>query len=153
MKSILFVCLGNICRSPIAEGVAKKLIEEGGHSITVDSAGTGNWHVGEAPCKHSVTVAKNHAVDISHLRARQVKKADFSTFDIIVALDESNYRDLKALGCQNLVKLGDYGHEGADVPDPYFFNGFEGFEHVYTMIESCVNKLLNSVRPDTISSS
>jgi protein-tyrosine phosphatase len=150
MKSILFVCLGNICRSPIAEGVAKKLIEEGGHSITVDSAGTGNWHVGEAPCKHSVTVAKNHAVDISHLRARQVKKADFSTFDIIVALDESNYRDLKALGCQNLVKLGDYGHEGADVPDPYFFNGFEGFEHVYTMIESCVNRLLSSVRGELV---
>ena len=143
MKSILFVCLGNICRSPIAEGVARKLIEEGGHEITVDSAGTGSWHVGEAPCQHSVTVAKNHAVDISHLRARQVKKTDFSTFDLIVALDQSNYRDLKALGCQNLVKLGDYGHSGADVPDPYFFDGFEGFDHVYTMIESCVKELLS----------
>jgi protein-tyrosine phosphatase len=142
MRSILFVCLGNICRSPIAEGVARKLIEEDSLTIAVDSAGTGSWHVGETPCKHSVTVAKNHAVDISHLRARQVKKADFSTFDIIVALDESNYRDLKALGCQNLVKLGDYGHEGADVPDPYFFDGFEGFEHVYAMIESCVKELL-----------
>jgi protein-tyrosine phosphatase len=144
MKSILFVCLGNICRSPIAEGVARKLIEEGGHNISVDSAGTGSWHVGEPPCKHSVTVAQNHGVDISHLRARQVKKGDFSTFDLIVALDQSNYRDLKALGCQNLVKLGDYGHGGADVPDPYFFDGFEGFEHVYTMIESCVYKLLHS---------
>jgi protein-tyrosine phosphatase len=153
MKSILFVCLGNICRSPIAEGVARKLIEEGGHSITVDSAGTGSWHAGEAPCKHSVTVAKNHAVDISGLRARQVKKTDFSTFDLIVALDQSNYHDLKALGCQNLVKLGDYGHDGADVPDPYFFDGFEGFEHVYTMIESCVNKLLHSSQKDSISSS
>ena len=153
MKSILFVCLGNICRSPIAEGVARALIEEGGHNITVDSAGTGHWHAGETPCKHSVTVAKNHAVDISGLRARQVKKADFSAFDLIVALDQNNYRDLKALGCQNLVKLGDYGHDGADVPDPYFFDGFEGFEHVYAMIESCVNGLLNSVRPDTISSS
>ncbi len=153
MQSILFVCLGNICRSPIAEGVARKLIEEGGHNISVDSAGTGSWHVGEAPCKHSVTVAQNHGVDISRLRARQVKKGDFSTFDLIVALDQSNYRDLKALGCQNLVKLGDYGHSGADVPDPYFFDGFEGFEHVYTMIESCVNRLLSSVRPDTISSS
>lgn len=153
MRSILFVCLGNICRSPIAEGVAKKLIEEGGHEITVDSAGTGSWHVGETPCKHSVTVARNHDVDISALRARQVKKGDFSTFDLIVALDSSNYRDLKALGCQNLVKLGDYGHEGADVPDPYFFDGFEGFEHVYTMIESCVNRLLNSIHKDSISSS
>ncbi|MBV5320181.1 MAG: low molecular weight phosphotyrosine protein phosphatase [Sulfuricurvum sp.] len=143
MKSILFVCLGNICRSPIAEGVARALIEEGSHSITVDSAGTGSWHVGETPCKHSVTVAKNHDVDISGLHARQVKKTDFSAFDLIVALDQSNYRDLKALGCQNLVKLGDFGHNGADVPDPYFFDGFEGFEHVYTMIESCVKELLN----------
>lgn len=150
MRSILFVCLGNICRSPIAEGVARALIEQGGHNITVDSAGTSHWHVGEAPCKHSVTVAKNHAVDISGLRARQVKKADFSAFDLIVALDQSNYRDLKALGCQNLVKLGDYGHNGADVPDPYFFDGFEGFEHVYTMIESCVNRLLSSVRGELV---
>lgn len=144
MRSILFVCLGNICRSPIAEGVARKLIEEDSLTIAVDSAGTGSWHVGEAPCKHSVTVAKNHAVDISGLRARQVKKTDFSAFDLIVALDQNNYRDLKALGCQNLVKLGDFGLNGADVPDPYFFDGFEGFEHVYTMIESCVCELLHS---------
>ena len=142
MRSILFVCLGNICRSPIAEGIAKKLIDVGDHAIIVDSAGTGSWHVGEAPCKHSVTVAQNHGVDISGLRARQVKKSDFNAFDLIVALDSSNYRDLKALGCQNLVKLGDYGFKGADVPDPYFFDGLEGFEHVYAMIESCVRELL-----------
>lgn len=143
MQSILFVCLGNICRSPIAEGVARRLIEQRGHNIVVDSAGTGNWHVGETPCEHSIAVAHNHDVDISQLRARQVKKADFTTFDLIVALDQNNYRDLKALGCQNVVKLGDYGHGGADVPDPYFFDGFEGFENVYTMIESCVKELLN----------
>ncbi len=144
MKSILFVCLGNICRSPIAEGVARKLIEQGGHGITVDSAGTGNWHVGEAPCRHSVTVARNNGVDISRLRARQVTKADFKTFDLIVALDANNYRDLKAMGCSNLVKLGDYGYEGSDVPDPYFFEGFEGFDRVYAMIESCVQELLRT---------
>lgn len=119
------------------------MIEEGAYNITVDSAGTGNWHVGEAPCKHSVTVAKNHDIDISGLRARQVKKEDFRAFDLIIALDQSNYHNLKALGCQNLAKLGDYGHGGSDVPDPYFFDGFEGFEHVYTMIESCVKELLN----------
>lgn len=143
MKSILFVCLGNICRSPIAEGVARRLIEEGGHGITVDSAGTGSWHVGEAPCAHSVTVARANGVDISRLRARQVTKHDFKSFELIVALDSSNYRDLKALGCSNLVKLGDYGFEGADVPDPYFFDGFEGFDRVYEMIESCVRELLS----------
>lgn len=143
MKSILFVCLGSICRSPIAEGVARKLIEQGGHDITVDSAGTGHWHAGEKPCGHSVTVAKNHGIDISGLRARQVKKADFITFDLIVALDQSNYDDLKAMGAINLVKLGGFGYEGADVPDPYFFKEFEGFEHVFTMIESCVKELLS----------
>lgn len=143
MKSILFVCLGNICRSPIAEGVARHLIEQGGHPIRVDSAGTGSWHVGEPPCEHSVTVARKNGVDISSLRARQVQKGDFSAFDLIVALDESNYRDLKSLGCKNLVKLGDYGYKGADVPDPYFFKGFEGFENVYKMIEECVQELLS----------
>lgn len=143
MQSVLFVCLGNICRSPIAEGVARKLIEEVGRSITVDSAGTGSWHVGEAPCKHSIAVARYHDVDISSLRARQVKKSDFAAFDLIVALDQNNYRDLKALGCTNLVKLGDYGYNGADVPDPYFFDGFEGFENVYTMIECCVRELIS----------
>ncbi|MGD9970060.1 MAG: low molecular weight protein-tyrosine-phosphatase [Sulfuricurvum sp.] len=143
MKSILFVCLGNICRSPIAEGIARHLIEQGGHAITVDSAGTGYWHVGEPPCAHSIRVAHNHGIDISHLRARQVIKNDFKTFDLIVALDQSNHRDLQDMGCKNLVKLGDFGHGGADVPDPYFFRGFEGFETVYTMIESCVKELLN----------
>jgi protein-tyrosine phosphatase len=143
VNSILFVCLGNICRSPIAEGIARKLIKEGGHTITVDSAGTGHWHVGESPCAHSVQVARDHNVDISHLRARQVKKIDFSTFDLIVALDQSNYQDLKTMGCTNLIKLGDYGYQGADVPDPYFFQGFEGFENVYEMIENCVKELLN----------
>lgn len=142
MKSILFVCLGNICRSPIAEGIARDLIEQSGNTISVDSAGTGSSHVGEPPCKHSVTVARNHNIDISQFRARQIKKSDFKAFDLIVALDQNNYRDLKALGCQNLVKLGDYGYNGVDVPDPYFFDGFEGFEHVYTMIESCVKELL-----------
>jgi len=144
MKSILFVCLGNICRSPIAEGIAKKLIKERGHAITVDSAGTGNWHVGEAPCGNSITVARNNGIDISTLRARQVTQNDFKIFDLIVALDQSNYNDLKAMGAVNLVKLGAYGFEGADVPDPYFFKGFEGFEHVYKMIESSIHTLILS---------
>lgn len=145
MTSLLFVCLGNICRSPIAEGIARQRITEQNLPITVDSAGTGNWHVGEAPCDHSVTIAHKHGVDISTLRARQVKKSDFQTFDLIIALDQSNYNDLKALGCTKVVKLGDYGCEGTDVPDPYFFKGLEGFEAVYTMIETCVEQLLRTL--------
>lgn len=143
MNSILFVCLGNICRSPIAEGIARKLIQDRGDALVVDSAGTGHWHTGETPCPHSITVARNNGVDISQLRARQVNKEDFNTFDLIVALDQNNYRELEIMGARNLVKLGDYGYEGADVPDPYFFKGFEGFENVYAMIDSCVKELLN----------
>jgi len=143
MQSVLFVCLGNICRSPLADGIAKKLVEEMTLDIRVDSAGTGDWHVGEAPCENSIKVAKIHGIDISMLRARQVKKSDFDKFELIVALDESNYKDLKAMGTKNLVKLGEYGYEGADVPDPYFFSGFEGFYEVYKMIDICVRNLFS----------
>lgn len=148
MKSILFVCLGNICRSPIAEGIARHLITQYDYPITVDSAGTGHWHIGEAPCPHSIKVAKLHGIDITSLRARQVRKEDFYSFELIVALDDSNYRDLKAMGCRNLVKLGDYQFAGADVPDPFFFEGFEGFEQVFTMIETAVDSLLQSIKTE-----
>ncbi|MEO1938212.1 MAG: low molecular weight protein-tyrosine-phosphatase [Sulfurimonas sp.] len=143
MQSVLFVCLGNICRSPLADGIAKKLVEEMALNIRVDSAGTGDWHIGEAPCENSIKIAKMHGIDISMLRARQVNKNDFDTFDLIVALDENNYNDLKAMGATNLVKLGEYGYEGADVPDPYFFSGFEGFHEVYKMIDICVRNLFS----------
>lgn len=143
MKSVIFVCLGNICRSPIAEGYARKVLNENEIDIIVDSAGTGNWHLGEAPCENSIIVARNNGVDISSLRARQITKKDLDEFDLIVAFDENNYNDLKALCAKNLVKLGDYGYGGIDVPDPYFYDGFEGFEEVYKMIEDCVNNLFS----------
>ena len=142
MKSIIFVCLGNICRSPIAEGIACKIIRENLLDVEVDSAGTGDWHAGENPCPNSVKVAKNNGVDISQLTSRQVKKEDFEKFDLVVALDAQNYSDLKSIGAKNLVKLGDYGYDGEDVPDPYFFDGFKGFEEVYKMCEECVVELL-----------
>ncbi|QOP46325.1 low molecular weight protein-tyrosine-phosphatase [Sulfurimonas paralvinellae] len=141
MQSVLFVCLGNICRSPLAEAIAKKISQERGLNILIDSAGTGDWHIGEAPCVDSIKVAKMHGVDISSLRARQVSKKDLEIFELMVALDEKNYADLKAMGANNIVKLGNYGYDGADIPDPYFFNGFEGFDKVYEMIEVCVNNL------------
>ena len=143
MQSILFVCLGNICRSPLAEGIAKKKANDLGVELLIDSAGTGDWHIGEPPCQNSIKVAKLHNIDISSLRARQVTKEDLEKFDRIVALDASNFANLKKMGAKNLVKLGDYGYDGADVPDPYFFNGFEGFEKVYEMIEVCVNNLFS----------
>ena len=142
MHSVLFVCLGNICRSPIADGVARKIAQRDGLDLVVDSAGTGDWHIGEHPCANSIKVAKLHGIDISSLRARQVTQDDFKKFDVVVALDDKNLADLKALGATNVVKLGAFGYDGADVEDPYFYNGFEGFEKVYTMIEECVENLL-----------
>lgn len=141
MQSVLFVCLGNICRSPLAEAVARAWIEQNHLDIKVDSAGTSSWHVGEAPCDNSILIAKRYGLEIAHLKARQVKRKDFENFDLIVALDASNYDDLKEMGATNLVKLGSYGAGGADVPDPYFFNGVDGFDEVFRMIERCVHTL------------
>jgi protein-tyrosine phosphatase len=144
MKSILFVCLGNICRSPLAEGIASKLNEEHQLNLTINSAGTGSWHVGEAPCPNSIEIAKKHHIDISTLKGQQVSKEDFESYDLIIGLDDSNMNDLKKLGCKNLEKLGDYGFNGADVPDPFYFDGFEGFHKVFEMIETAVTHLLKS---------
>ncbi|WP_419770929.1 MAG: low molecular weight protein-tyrosine-phosphatase [Candidatus Marinarcus sp.] len=145
MKSILFVCLGNICRSPLAKAIAIKYAEEKGLELLIDSAGTGNWHVGEAPCENSIKVAQLHQLDISHYKAKQVHKNDFKTYDMIVGLDSSNIANLKAMGCKNAIKLGNYGFDGEDVPDPYFFDGFEGFETVFSMVESCVKRLIDEL--------
>ena len=144
IKSILFVCLGNICRSPIAEGVAKRYIQEKNLDLIIDSAGTGSWHVGEAPCENSIKVAHLNGVDISKQRARQVTKDDFKKYDLIVGLDNSNISNLKNLGCKNPLKLGDFGYEGACIPDPYYFRDFEDFKNVYFMIQTCVISLIEN---------
>jgi len=143
MKSIIFVCLGNICRSPLAEGITVKLANEHQLHIEVDSAGTGDWHLGEPPCDSSIKVAKMHGIDISHLRARQLVKEDIDRFDVIVVLDESNRLHVKEMGAQNIEKLGCYAYDCQDVPDPYFFDGFDGFLEVYKMIEVCINELFS----------
>ncbi|MGM0533905.1 MAG: low molecular weight protein-tyrosine-phosphatase [Campylobacterota bacterium] len=142
-SSILFVCLGNICRSPLAEGIAKNYAEKSGLAVTIESRGTGAYHVGEPPCVHSQRIAKQNGIDISSQRARQVCQADFTDFDIIVGLDENNVADLQAISSTKIYKLGDFGYQGACVPDPYFFAGFEGFEKVYAMIDTCVKELLH----------
>ena len=143
IKSILFVCLGNICRSPLAEGIAKNYIKERKLDLVIESAGTGHWHIGEKPCENSIKVALLNGVDISNQKARQVKKEDFKNFDLIVGLDDSNIQNLKNLGCKNPLKLGNFGFNGECVPDPYFFNGFEGFDKVFEMIDICVRNLID----------
>jgi len=142
LKSVLFVCLGNICRSPLAEGIAKKIAKEQNLDLLVDSAGTGDWHIGQEPCPNSVKVAALHNVNISNYKGRQVTVEDFSKYDLIVGLDDSNMSNLKKLGAKEHVKLGHFGFNDEDVPDPYFFDGFEGFDKVYEMIEICVTQLL-----------
>ncbi|MBU0632913.1 low molecular weight phosphotyrosine protein phosphatase [bacterium] len=145
MNSVIFVCLGNICRSPIAEGIAKKTVEQKALHVRVASAGTGGWHVGENPCVNSIKVAGKNGIDISSFVASRITKKELDEYEYIIALDESNYADLKQMGAKNLYKLGSFGYNNEDVPDPYFFNGFEGFDRVYEMIESCVSSMFEEL--------
>ncbi len=124
--SVLFVCLGNICRSPLAEAAMVEAARERGLDLLVDSAGTGDWHVGRPPDTRAQAIAAAHGVDIAGLRARQVTPADFYRFDDIIALDRQNLADLKALrpadATASLSQLLDHvpGREGEAVVDPYY---------------------------------
>ena len=129
---ILFVCLGNICRSPLAEGIARSLNNE--HIF--DSAGTGHWHIGESPCEKSQLIAKRKGIDISNLKARQISKDDLGKWDKVIAMDSKNLADLKAMGFEAEMLLD------RDVPDPYFFDGDEGMDEIYEMIKKGVERIL-----------
>ena len=145
IKSLLFVCLGNICRSPLAEGIAKDITQKHGLKLHIDSAGTGDWHEGEAPCENSIKVAQNNGIDISYLRARKIEKEDKTAFDYVIVMDKSNYQNLEVLGFKNLYKIGNYGgFGGACVPDPYFYSGFEGFDKVYDMLDTAILDFLKT---------
>jgi len=150
---ILFVCMGNICRSPTAEGVFKSVVEKAGLAdrITSDSAGTGDYHIGEAPDPRAQSAALSRGYDLSPLCARQVSRRDFSEFDYILAMDESNLRQLKRL-CPpehaGKVKLFmEFAGEGTarEVPDPYY-GGAHGFERVLDMVEQASRGLLDHLR-------
>lgn len=150
-KKILFVCLGNICRSPLAEGVAQKHIDKENLPLYVESAGTSNWHEGEAPCHNSIKVAQNYSIDISKQRSRPITKLDITSFDYVIAMDTQNQTDLHSFGFEKVYRLGEFGgFKGADVPDPYFFRGFEGFEKVYEMVACCVEDLLVRIEQQTL---
>lgn len=146
MKKILFVCLGNICRSPLAEGIARELASKKGLNVIVDSAGTASYHVGSKPDDRSILVAKNHGIDISMLRSRQVSVYGDSEFDLIVAMDRSNFNDLKNLGFANIVLMGDYGLDGENIPDPYYCKDISGFEKVYNMLEKAINVMYDDLK-------
>ncbi|MGF6223607.1 low molecular weight protein-tyrosine-phosphatase [Pseudomonas frederiksbergensis] len=145
---VLFVCLGNICRSPTAEGVLRHKLREAGlaDQVEVASAGTGDWHVGKAPDKRSQAAAKLRGYDLSAQRARQVSRADFATYDLILAMDNSNLRHLKALqpakGKAELdLFLRRFQSEIDEVPDPYH-DSDQGFEQVLDLIERASDLLV-----------
>ena len=141
---ILIVCLGNICRSPLAEGILQSKV---GDNHLIDSAGTGDWHVGEQPDRRSVAVAKKHGVDISDQRAMHFNPIFFEEFDLIFAMDKQNSIDLQKLARneeeRNKVKLilKDGSGVAHNVPDPYY-DGDEAFEHVYQLLDDATNGII-----------
>ncbi|MCC7297898.1 MAG: low molecular weight phosphotyrosine protein phosphatase [Bacteroidia bacterium] len=148
---VLFVCLGNICRSPLAEALFIKKSKKFKHTFEVDSAGTSDFHVGELPDPRTIQNALEHNLTLKH-RARQFKKEDFIRFDHIITMDKSNLENVLKLA-QNqedkdkvkLLRDFDQSHPGADVPDPWF-GGDEGFEEVYQIIDHCTQQLFEVLK-------
>ena len=151
---ILFVCMGNICRSPSAEGVFRHALRRlaPDHGIEVDSAGTHDYHVGEPPDRRAIAAALRRGIDLSGQRARRIHPRDFAAFDLIVAMDEQNATELRALALARNADSGrirlmmDYAPDAGRrfVPDPYY-GGVEGFEEVLDLLEQAVEGLLREV--------
>lgn len=156
MTSVLFVCLGNICRSPTAHGIFESMVRERGLSdrITVDSCGTGDWHIGQAPDRRATEEAAKRGYSLEHLRARQVRYSDFNEFDYIIAMDEQNLADLAAMcpadfsGTLSLFLPFAPDNPVDDVPDPYY-GGPEGFTVVLDMVEAASEGLLQEIERAT----
>ena len=140
---ILMVCLGNICRSPLAEGILRSKLDS---NFIIDSAGTGGWHAGQSPDKRSIETAKQYNIDISNQRARKFSIADFDLFDYIYVMDKSNYKDVINLAPDEAAKakvaliLGD----SKEVPDPYY-GGQKGFENVYYLLDQACEEIAKNL--------
>lgn len=153
MIKVLFVCLGNICRSPMAEAIFRHLVKERGLDgrIAVDSAGTGSWHVGEPPHEGTRRILNENAIDYSGIRARQVGRRDLEEFDYIIAMDAANLHDLRRLAGSNspavIARLLDFVPEWEkdDVPDPYYTGNFA---EVYRLVRSGCEHLLEAIIRD-----
>jgi protein-tyrosine phosphatase len=146
---ILMVCLGNICRSPLAEGILASKLPA--NKFTVDSAGTGSWHIGHAPDARSIATAKNNNLDISNQKGRQIEEVDFDKYDYIYVMDTSNYRDVLELTNKpehhakvQIILNELYPNENVDVPDPYFGMA-NGFEIVYSMLDEVCEIIANKL--------
>ena len=147
------VCLGNICRSPLMEGILKQKLAANGLEAHVDSAGTGNWHVGKLPDLRSIHVAKEHGIDITDQRARQIEVDDLDRFDKIYVADRDVFESVLSLSSNELAHRHkiDFIMNVVDpdsdrpVPDPYF-GGPDGFEHVYQMIDEACDGIVSDIR-------
>ncbi len=150
MTRILFVCTGNICRSPTAEGVFRHLAIESGLNVETDSAGLGAWHAGDPPDRRSVAAAARRGYDISGLRARQIAVGDFHNFDLLLAMDRGHLREMTRLAPRDhagrvRLYMSAAGPEAPDVADPYY-GGADGFETVLDMIETGARAWLRELR-------
>ncbi len=144
---VLMVCLGNICRSPLAEGILKHKVRENGLAWTVDSAGTGSWHIGELPDVRSIAVAQKYGIDITDQRARQFQATDLEEFDLVLAMDSSNYQNILRLANKHEHKekvalIMNFAQPGRNenVPDPYWDD--QGFERVFRMLDQACDQLI-----------
>ena len=150
--ALLFVCLGNICRSPLAEAAFRREAERSGLDVGADSAGTGDWHVGSPPDRRARAEALRHGIDISSYSARQVSPEDFRSFTHILALDRQNLADLRAIApadaTASLSLLLDHvaGLEGRSVADPYFGDE-DGFETTWQEVDAAAEALVDKLRP------
>lgn len=149
---VLFVCLGNICRSPTAEGVMRHRLQQAGLAaqVAVDSAGTAAWHIGKAPDPRTCAAAAQRGYRLHELRARQVQAEDFARFDLILAMDHDNLRELQRLrpesaGAELDLLLRRGGLAEHEVPDPYY-GGSDGFERVLDLVESACERLIEQIR-------
>lgn len=146
---VLMVCLGNICRSPLAEGILKSKITN--QNIMVDSAGTGAYHIGNLPDVRSIEVAKKYGINITDQKARKIQVSDLEEFDFIYTMDSSNYENVKALAVSSiqeakiLMIMNElHPEENISVPDPYY-GGKQGFEQVYTMLDKACDKIIDKL--------
>jgi protein-tyrosine phosphatase len=151
MVRVLFVCMGNICRSPLAQGVFEGVLRREGleGEVSVDSAGTGSWHVGSPPDERALSAASLRGVDISSQRARHVTPEDCENFDYVLTMDEENYRAVAGL-CRGSAVVRPFLDLATDssetaVPDPYY-GGPDGFEHVLDLVEEASEGLLEDIR-------
>jgi len=145
MKSVIFVCLGNICRSPLAEGVAKDMLKRMNlDNIKIESAGLSKYHNSEQPCIISQELAKKNGIDISNYKSTHISEFNLEKFDLIVALDESNKKELLKLGYKKVKKLGEFGFNGKDVADLYYYPHKE--DEVWNMVTIGVKNILEELK-------